>query len=70
MEARYSLPGIFDGSPSLDDIFLATLHQRAPEAGPATGGVAGFIGGDGFVAYRPSFRKPVRASVQGEAAKG
>ena len=29
MEARYSLPGIFDGSPSLDDIFLATLHQRA-----------------------------------------
>ena len=29
MEARYSLPGIFDGSPSLDDIFLAALHQRA-----------------------------------------
>ena len=29
MEARYSLPEIFDGSPSLDDIFLAALHQRA-----------------------------------------
>ena len=29
MEARYSLPGIFDDSPRLDDIFLAALHQRA-----------------------------------------
>ena len=29
MEARYSLPGIFDDSPELDDIFLAALHQRA-----------------------------------------
>ena len=29
MEARYSLPGILDSSPSLDDIFLAALHQRA-----------------------------------------
>ena len=29
MEARYSLPGIFDDSPELEDIFLAALHQRA-----------------------------------------
>ena len=29
MEARYSLPGILDGSPSLDDIFFAAPHQRA-----------------------------------------
>ncbi len=29
MEARYSLPGILDDSASLDDIFLAALHQRA-----------------------------------------
>ena len=29
MEARYSLPGIFDVSPSLDEIYLATLHLRA-----------------------------------------
>ena len=28
MGARYSLPGIFDGSPKLDDIFLPALHQR------------------------------------------
>ena len=29
MEARYSLPGIFDDRPELEDIFLAALHQRA-----------------------------------------
>ena len=29
MEARYFLPGILDSSPSLDDILLAALHQRA-----------------------------------------
>ena len=29
MEARYSLPGIFDERPELEDIFLAALHQRA-----------------------------------------
>ena len=29
MEARYYLPGIFDGSPTLEDIFLAAPHQRA-----------------------------------------
>ena len=45
MEARYSLPGIFDDSPSLEDIFLAALHQRARlKQDTVTGGVAGFIG--------------------------
>ena len=29
MEARYSLPGIIDGRPTLEDIFLAALRQRA-----------------------------------------
>ena len=29
MEARYYLPGILDSSPSLDDILLAALRQRA-----------------------------------------
>ena len=29
METRYSLPGIIDGRPELDDVFLATMHQRA-----------------------------------------
>ena len=29
MEARYSLPGIFDNRPELEDILLAALHQRA-----------------------------------------
>lgn len=29
MEARYSLPGIADHNPGLDDIFLAAMHQRA-----------------------------------------
>ena len=29
VEARYSLPGILDDSPELDDIFLAALDQRA-----------------------------------------
>ena len=29
MEARYTLPGISDDSPKLDDFFVAALHQRA-----------------------------------------
>ena len=29
MEAPNALPGIFNGSPKLNDIFLAALHQRA-----------------------------------------
>ena len=29
MEARYSLPGMFDDRLELEDIFLAALHQRA-----------------------------------------
>ena len=28
MEARYSLPGVFDDRPELDGIFLTTLYQR------------------------------------------
>ncbi len=29
MEARYSLPGILDAHPNLEEVFLAALHQRA-----------------------------------------